>query len=668
MDQIQTNNQLKVILDKVNNQKQAEVDYSVLNNSSLKIDYKNELNDDQLAACTNLSGPILCIAGAGTGKTRTLVYRVSLMLEKGINPEEILLLTFTKKAAGEMLQRVSTLVNHTLADRVTGGTFHSFACSILRKYSHLTGSNPNFSILDSVDSQDLVNMMKKELDVSKAELKLLPKKAGIFKVISKARNCDIDLMDVLLEEYPDIEFDFKLISILEQKYTQYKKSHNMYDFDDLLFVFKDLLISNPEFLSMLHSKFNYILVDEYQDTNIVQKQIVNLLASKNRNILVVGDENQSIYMFRGATVVNILGFPLDYPDCKIVKLESNYRSRQDILDFTNSISQNFSIGYKKILKSTKVANGMPIVKRTYNQLSEADFVVDIIEQILDQGAELRDIAVLYRSSFHSNYVQNKLTAKGFDYVVFGGIRFAERSHIKDVLSVLRVIQNRSDEISWTRCLTLLPAVGPGTADKIIKAMSNTPGLNIDAFKKTKAGVYLEEINNLITYISKSTVTEALTEIKRFYMDIIKAKNYTEEIMSKDIDILIEMSKNYRSLNKFITDFSLEPPSNKGSQNTLIKDAAGDKITLSTIHSFKGLERKFIICIHNSEGLFPSFQSQKKPELMDEERRLFYVACTRAEELLVLTIPQTIGQNNYYTEPSRFVQEIEKERYYFYADD
>jgi len=404
---------------------------------SYRIDYAQELNPAQLEAVTTINGPVLVIAGAGSGKTRVIVHRAAFMLENGISPREILLLTFTRKAASEMIGRVQELLKNKSVQKIFGGTFHAFSNYVLRRYANLLNIPAGFTIIDAEDSADTLDLIKSELKLVKKE-KAFPKKNRLQEIISSARNRNLSIRYVIENEFTGLIDYIEQIELINQGYEKYKKICNLFDYDDLMDVLRDALRENPVFRKKLQEEYRYIMVDEYQDTNVVQKEIVELLAEAHHNVLVVGDDAQSIYSFRGANYENILRFPQKYPDCKVIKIEENYRSNQKILDFTNEIIRNSVIGYKKQLYSKILREGLPFVQKFYDQQSEAEFIVTKILEYREKGIALNQVAILVRAFWHARYIEIELTRRGIPYVAVGGLAFNERKHVKDVISYLRL--------------------------------------------------------------------------------------------------------------------------------------------------------------------------------------------------------------------------------------
>ncbi|MHA1331367.1 MAG: ATP-dependent helicase [Candidatus Hodarchaeales archaeon] len=632
-----------------------------------KIDYEKSLNEMQYIAATTIEGPLLVIAGAGSGKTRTIVYRVAFLLENGIPPQQILLLTFTRKAANEMLARTTSLLNDMRCQKVMGGTFHSFANYLLRKYSKFLNISPNFTIIDTVDSEDVIDLIRHELRFEKRN-RAFPRKSRIQEIISKARNCNITIREVINREFKGLTEFVEDIELIEKAYSEYKKANNLFDYDDLMEFLRDSLKTNLQFRRSVQENFRYIMVDEFQDTNIIQKEIVDLIAERYRNIMVVGDDSQSIYSFRGANFENILRFPETYPDCKFIKLEQNYRSTQNILNFTNSIINNAKIGYKKRLFSTKTGGHKPIVKKFYNEEDEAEYIVSKILEIREREIPLNQIAVLYRASYHSNFIQAELFKRNIPYVVFGGIRFVERRHVKDIIAYLRIILNPFDAVSWNRVLKLIPGIGNVTASKIVSHIHKLNGkIDFSSFANYKYSSDLEKLGCVLNQASKQEVTipEKIEILKDYYSPILKNIESDYEVRLMDIDVLYSLACKYDDLEKFLSDFALDPPSNKYQNQTspLINETEDKPLVLSTVHSAKGLEWNTVFIPHLLDGLFPSERSIENIEELEEERRLFYVACTRAKEQLFLTMPSHVALwDAFFTLPSRFLVEVEKEKY------
>jgi DNA helicase-2/ATP-dependent DNA helicase PcrA len=633
-----------------------------------KINYRNDLNPTQLEAVTTIDGPILVIAGAGSGKTRVIVHRVAFMLENDIDPSEILLLTFTRKAASEMIGRVQGLLNNNKAQKVFGGTFHSFSNFILRKNANYLGIPSNFTIIDSEDSADTIDLIKTELKIEKKD-KAFPKKNRLQEIFSSARNRNLTIRQVIQNEFSGLLEFIEQIELINMGYEKYKKICRIFDYDDLMEVLRDSLRDNPGFRRKLNNEFRYIMVDEYQDTNVVQKEIVEFLSEVSGNILVVGDDAQSIYSFRGANYENILRFPQKYPFCKVIKIEQNYRSNQKILDFTNDIIGNARIGYKKQLFSRILYDNLPVVRKFYDQQLEAEFIVDKIIEYREKGIALNQIAVLVRAFWHARYIEIELNRRSIPYIAVGGLAFNERKHVKDIISYLRILQNPYDAVAWHRVLKYIPGVGLQTARKIIEKIIADNGLVSDSFEKTKFAVGLSRLTQMINKASddKIIIPRKIEIIREYYLPILKATESDYPIRLLDINVLIDLSSRYDTLDKFLTDFALDPPSkNFGNKTTPLIDESEDKpLTISTIHSAKGLEWFSVIIPHALDGLIPSVRALNNIEELEEERRLFYVACSRAKQELIITMPSFVSTYNaFLSYPSRFLVEINKEKFYY----
>ncbi|HLN56164.1 MAG TPA: ATP-dependent helicase [Bacteroidales bacterium] len=630
-----------------------------------KINYRNELNPAQLAAVTSIKGPVLVIAGAGSGKTRVIVHRVAFMLENGIDPNEILLLTFTRKAASEMLGRVQSLLQNNTAQKIFGGTFHSFANYILRKYAGLLGIHPSFTIIDSEDAADTIDLVKSELKIEKKE-KAFPKKHRLQEIFSSARNRNMTIREVIMNDFQGLIEYMDQIELISRGYERYKKAARIYDYDDLMDVLRDSLRDNLIFRRRLNEHFRYIMVDEYQDTNVVQKQIVEYLAETHRNILVVGDDAQSIYSFRGANYENILRFPQKYPDCGVIKIEENYRSNQKILDFTNEIILNSRIGYRKKLYSSMPYDQLPVVRKFYDQQSEAEFIVDRILEYRERGVAVNQIAILVRAFWHARYIEIELNRRSIPYIAVGGLAFNERKHVKDVISYLRIVQNHYDAVAWHRVLKYLPGVGLTTARKIIEGIVKQDGLNTESFEKARFSGALKRLVLMLNEAEAARSIQAKIEvIREYYFPILQAEEPDFQVRILDINVLADLASKYETLDKFLTDFALDPPSKKfGSKTVPLIDEGEDKpLTISTIHSAKGLEWYSVFIPHALDGLIPSVRSISNLEEIEEERRLFYVACSRAKQDLIITMPSYVATYNaFLSYPSRFLVEISREKF------
>jgi len=627
------------------------------------IEYEKELNTAQLEAVKSLNGPYLVIAGAGSGKTRTLVFRVVHLVEQGIKPDEILLLTFTRKASEEMLRRAALLLDDRCS-KVSGGTFHSFANTVLRKYSNLIGIPNSFTILDQSDAEDTVNLIRTELGFNKAD-KRFPRKQALLNILSRSVNKSEEVGIVLYDEYPQfMEWEAEIKKIQEE-YKKYKFSKALLDYDDLLVYLKELLVKHEEIRSGLSRKFKYIMVDEYQDTNKLQAYVVCLLASEHKNIMVVGDDAQSIYSFRGANFKNILDFPKLFPGTKIIALEENYRSTQPILDLTNRVIRQAEEKFDKTLFTKKQGSKVPVFVETRDEHAQSKYVADKILELREEGIELGQIAVLFRSGWHSNDLELELANRNIPFAKYGGQKFVEASHIKDVMAYLRLAYNPFDAVSWYRALQLVRGVGPKTAEKIVsqvvmerRGISGSDGM---------AGKN-EDLRNLFGLlkdvdINKHVPAELLRVFIKFYQPLMREKYDDFDKRINDLDSLERIAVRYRSLEQFLSDMALDPPERNIIESGT-KDRDDSRLTLSTIHSAKGLEWHTVFVIFVAEGHIPSYLSLENRDSVEEERRLFYVALTRAQENLFLLKPHLDrsprsyfdGGGFVFTRMSRFLEE------------
>lgn len=628
----------------------------------LKIPYHEVLNSAQYEAVTHKAGPQLVIAGAGTGKTRILVYRTAWLIELGVKPENVLLLTFTRKAAREMLNRAETIAGNSQLSKVQGGTFHAFANMILRVYGKMMGMSPNFSIIDMEDATDAIDLVKAGTKNKKSK-KFFPNKNRILEIISAARNRNTSITAVVEKDFSGLVEFIDDLNEIYKKYTRYKQLSNLLDYDDLLEIFVKHLEENHRLRDLLRVRYPFILVDEYQDTNFMQHRMLELLAGPEGNITAVGDDMQSIYGFRGARVENMLMFGKSFPGAKLVKLEENYRSHQGILDFTNAVAASAAMQYEKKLYSGLPVINRPFFTRHYNDEEEANYIADAISTLRDEGMALSEIAVLYRASWHSNFLQGELLRRQIPYVVYGGLRFNERRHVKDVISAAKVLLNHRDLLSWHRILKLMSGVGDKTANQIYQQLERQNGtLKMDAnFTGKKYG---KELKLLLSTLQKSlndlkTVPLVISTIIEWYAPVLKTIADDYAVRLEDLQVLIKLAEKYNSLESYLSDLALEPPSKRfqDAASPLIDESEEAPIVLSTVHSAKGLEWHTVFIQWVIDGIFPSSMSLEKFQDLEEERRLFYVACTRAKHTLHLSMPsQKIYRQKFYSYPTRFLAE------------
>ena len=660
--------ELRQIADSIE-QKKHKLEYASqeVAKGNFQIDYRRQLNEAQLTAVTTTEGPLLVIAGAGSGKTRVIVYRVSYLLENNVEPGSILLLTFTRKAAHEMLIRVGKLLKDNRVGKVMGGTFHSFAVFVLRKYGALLNLSNNFTIIDTADSEDTIDLVRTELKYNRNDKKF-PKKKRLQKIISGSRNRNMTIRAFIERYYTGLIDYIKDIELIYNGYSRYKTASNILDFDDLMELLRNSLRDNPRFRNKLQEDFHYIMVDEFQDTNVKKKEIIDMLAMKHRNLMVVGDDAQSIYAFRGANYENILRFPQKFPDCKVVKIEKNYTTNRKIIDFTNNIVDHALIGYKKKLFSDIESHDLPVVRRFYDEEEEAAFIVSKVMELREQNVPLNEIAVLNRADWHNRYIQTELNKRSIPYLVVGGLKFNERRHIKDMIAYLRILLNPHDSVAWHRILKLLPGIGKVTAGQIVRAVRKTGELSLTQYTGKNYFVHLRQLRDVMQRTGEEHlyVNERLQILKEYYRPILESQETDFQSRLLDVDVLIGLAKQYESIDRFLSDFALEPPSRSlsGESTPLIDESEEPPMTISTIHSAKGLEWHTVIIPHALDGLLPSIRA-KDLEEMEEERRLFYVACSRAREQLFITFPGVIySYDAIFTYPSRFIAEMDKDKFIY----
>jgi len=627
-----------------------------------------KLNPAQREAVESVEGPVLVIAGAGSGKTRTLTTRLAYLVSQGISAEKILLLTFTRKAAREMITRAEALVGNSCG-KVQGGTFHSLCHYMLRQYGYLLGFSPNFTVLDRGDSEDLLNLLKNSLGFPGAK-RHAPKKETLASILSKIKNQGKTLEEIITTEYPNFVDLIPQIERLFKEYELYKREHQLMDYDDLLINWLTILKDYPQVREEVGRRYNYIMVDEYQDTNLLQGEIVVYMASSHRNVMAVGDDSQSIYGFRGANYRNIFDFPKHFPEARIIKLEQNYRSTQPILDLANAVIERSKIKYTKVLFTEKKEGPKPVLFRAKDDHAGSEFVADEILRLTnEEGVPLSQIAVLMRAAFHSYDLELELAKRGIPFVKYGGLKLLESAHIKDVVSILRILVNPYDFLSWNRVLLLLEGVGPRSAERIVNLLK-TSDLESAIFniKRQFSQPELQKLLNLFQDLMGKRLPplETLSQVLSFYEPIFE-RAYFEDAhrRERDLESLIALAEKYETLEEFLTDLVLEP--------IYSSEVEGERkeeiLTLSTIHSAKGLEWHTVFVLSVIEGRFPSSYSLLNPEELEEERRLFYVAVTRAKERLYLIAPLTIyvpGEGRTFAKLSRFLQEVPKGLYVEYG--
>ena len=608
---------------------------------AFRIDYAAELNPAQHEAASHVEGPVLVVAGAGSGKTRTLVYRVARLVELGVAPRSILLLTFTRRAAQSMLQRAAELVGPQCG-QVSGGTFHSFANTVLRRHARQIGREPGFTILDRGDSEDVIQLLRAELGFDRKERRF-PRKQTIAEAFSLSVNRGLSLATLMESDYLHLADHTDDLERLREAYGRYKAARSLVDYDDLLVLLRDLLAGHPDVARRLSGEYRFLMVDEYQDTNRLQSEIVERLAAEHRNVMAVGDEAQSIYSFRGADFRNIMDFPRSFPGARIIKLEQNYRSTQAILDLANAVIERAAEKYTKIL-TTENAGGEPaLLVQAENESYQSRFVCQRILELREEGVPLDEIAVLFRSSFHSFDLEVELGRADVPFVKRGGFKFVESAHVKDLLAHLRVLVNPNDGVSWMRLLCLLEGVGPKTAAEIVRHLDGpgTPFARLASFpRKGSWSDDLARLGRVLEALAEENPAPAaaLERMLEHYRPILERLHHDDHPRRlRDLEHLVTIAGRYRSLEAMLSDFALEPPSDSV-DGGLDDEREEGRLTLSTIHSAKGLEWDTVFLLWAAEGKFPSSFSRFDGDDLEEERRLFYVAITRAKRRLYLSYP------------------------------
>lgn len=627
----------------------------------LSIDYAAALNPQQLAAVTAGEGPSLVIAGAGSGKTRTLVYRVAYLIDSGVDPSHILLLTFTRKSAQEMLQRVGELIG-VRSEAVCGGTFHSVANMLLRRYGRAIGLEPGFTILDRGDAEDLIALVRSQLGLNEKD-KRFPRKGTIAEMFSKAENTLRSLDDIVVEEFSHFADHLDALAHLQKGYQTAKRQRQLVDYDDLLVLMRQLLTQDQQARQAISRLYRYILVDEYQDTNRLQAEVIRNLAVTHQNVMVVGDDSQSIYAFRGATFKNIMEFPTLFPGATIYKLEENYRSTQPILNLANCIIEEAAEKYTKHLFTRKLDGPLPTLAEAAGENAQSRFVAQKILELREEGVPLSEVAVLFRSSFHSFDLEIELSRRGLPFVKRGGVKFIETAHVKDLLAHLRVVANPLDTVSWHRVLMLVEGVGPKKAQDLLASLvkSERP-YHVLREVSGRSGQGLKNLANTLESLSGADdlgTADQVNHIYEYYLPILKEQydDYPKRI--RDLDHLHTIAEGYPEVDSFLSDLALEPPDGSA-VDVEAPDRDDERMVLSTIHSAKGLEWQCVFVIWVVDGKFPSIYSFVTDEELEEERRLFYVAVTRAKRHLYLTYPINVFDKSsgmLLSKPTRFLDHV-----------
>ena len=657
--------------------------------TSIHLDYAAELNQQQLAAVTAPPGPILVIAGAGSGKTRTLTYRVAYLLENGIDPRNILLLTFTNKAAREMLNRVANLLPLD-ASGLWGGTFHSIGNRILRRHGSALGYSSGFSIMDREDQKDLINTVVASAGIDPKEIRF-PKGDVLAEIFSFVVNTENPMEKLLAEKFPYFLPLLETIQDVWERYEKKKKATNSMDFDDLLQKTLLMFQQHERIAEIYRKQFQFILVDEYQDTNKIQADLVDLLARDHRNVMVVGDDAQSIYSWRGANFQNILEFPKRYPDAQVFKIEMNYRSVPEILGVANAAIAANVQQFRKHLSATRESKMLrPALVALNDGAEQARFIAQRVLELRDENVDLNDIAVLYRAHYHALELQLELSRRGIPYQITSGIRFFEQAHIKDVTSFIRFVANPRDEVAFNRMVKLLPGIGNRTAENLWRAWESglvvagigdpgaenaptpagvsAPGysfgerllaMNVPAKSKKMWTQLAHTLDEIAPGGEPNPPSEMITSVvEAIYDDYAKVNFANYQLRREDLDQLAVFARQFKDVHEFLSQLALI--SNVDAEAAPAQNADKEAINLSSVHQAKGLEFHTVFVIWLTDGMFPSSRSLDTSTALEEERRLFYVAITRARDELYLTYPQmrlSGGYGDVFQRPSRFLQEI-----------
>ena len=605
-----------------------------------------KLNKSQYEAVMHDNGPALLLAGAGTGKTRTLIYRVAHLIESGVSPESILLLTFTNKAANEMKERAEKMLKEKCG--ITACTYHSFCVKMLRFYGKMAGISPDFTIISGPDEADIIDIVKSELNFQK--LKNMPSASVFASMLSTCVNKGLTLEELLKEQrYWRFRQNERKLLLLREETKKYKEEHNFLNYDDILLKFDQMLSDYPNIARRIEATYQYIMVDEYQDTNTLQDSIIRKIRTKNTNLMVVGDDMQSIYKFRGADIQNILSFPKRYTNCKVIYLTENYRSSQEILNLANHVMTNATEGYQKNLRAQFSSQKLPKVYGVNDTKTEAEFVLNRIKAKHAEGVPYNDICVLYRNSFQSYELEVLLNKAGLDFEKYGGIRFLDRAHIKDILAFLKIYSNPYDQLSWFRILQLHIGIGKVYAKNISeKCLENGSEYLIDeCHSRRKYGVYLKKLYEEIMSWEGKDFLQILNNCCVYYIAVreetiknqkVDSESTREESLQEfkkdkeDIEILVNMAKDYDSVLDFLDAMTLDAAKSK--------ENAEDKLILSTIHSVKGLEFDTIILLDCVDDILPSTMHSGTPE-DNEDVRCMYVAVTRAKNTLYMIAPKIV---------------------------
>ena len=604
---------------------------------------ENALNAAQRQAAIAPSGPHLLIAGAGTGKTRTLVHRVAYLVRNGTRPESILLLTFTRRASQEMLRRAAGLLDERCR-RVAGGTYHSFANVVLRRYAERLEFHNRFTILDRSDAVDLMGVLRSEAGLDRGKRRF-PRADTIVNLLSKHVNTQKPIRDLLEKELPHFVEELDPILDLQGRFQRRKKEQNVMDYDDLLVHLRDLLVQHGDVRKALAGQYHHVLVDEYQDTNRLQAHISALLASVHRNIMVVGDDAQSIYSFRGANFRNILDFPKIFPGCKTILLEQNYRSTRPILELGNGVLSPAKEKFEKKLFSELPGDDKPVLVRVPDDFSQAEFICNRVLSLREEGVPLSEMAVMFRAAWHSNSLELELQNRNIPFRKFGGIRFVEAAHIKDICAILKLAVNPFDTAAWFRVLQLFEGVGPKTARSIAAHVIERGGdpqvLVQPKLTAKKYGPDLKALADLLAFTAdvQKSLASRMEKVTSVYTRWMEQKYDDAAQRRRDLESLQVIAERYDDIERFLSDLAIDPPD--FSRGRPEDDGDDELLTLTTVHSAKGLEWHSVFILQLNAGRFPNYNALDSEAEYEEERRLLYVAVTRARQNLYLMKPEEL---------------------------
>ncbi len=633
-----------------------------------EVDFASELNPEQLAVVSAPGGPMLVVAGAGSGKTRALTYRLAWLVAGGIDPSRILLVTFTNRAAREMLGRVELLIKQNTR-QIWGGTFHHIANRLLRLYGKRLGIAPDFSILDRPDARDLMRSCVADAEIPLTKRRF-PRKKVLVEMSSFVENTLEPLEAVLERRYPMYVSDKETIERVLDLYATKKWQRQLLDYDDLLAFWLKLLTDHADVRNLLSQQFLHVLVDEYQDTNAIQGRIIDILAEKHRNVCVVGDDSQSIYSFRGASFENIISFKERYPDAREYRLETNYRSCPEILALANCSIKHNTRRLPKNLRAVRPSGLRPALVTCHDALVQCQFIAEYVLHLVDEGRRLNDVAVLYRSHWHSLEIQLELQRRNIPFQVRGGLRFFEQAHIKDMLAFLRVLHNPHDELAWFRLLPMLPRVATALTRRVWNAISSSDEPLAEASSKQTAELlpssarrFYADLMKLLGELAGVGQPAEMIDLvmKRFYGDYLSSRYDRAGLRTEDIKGLANFAAQYNTLEAFLVDVAL---SGEFSGETVVSGPIEDEyVVLSTIHQAKGLEWPVVMIPWLADGRFPTDYAINTLEEEEEERRVFHVATTRAKDELYLIVPQiqrTRSQGMVLMRPSRFLTELDED--------